>query len=104
MARDVANAWPLDFQYIGAESRQQLRTRWSSLHAGKIDNFDSFQWQFHDQTLLIAMMSGPENGPRVGRSAEADMLCSFLHSLWIFHSLQIRREKALHRAVKNRCT
>ena len=48
MARNVANAWPLDFHYIGAEPRQHLATCWSSLYAGKIDNFDSFQWQFHD--------------------------------------------------------
>src|SRR6266478_915224 len=55
MARDVSNAWPLDFQDIGAEPRQQLRTRWSSLHAGEVDNFDAFEWQLHDQTLLIAL-------------------------------------------------
>src|SRR5438093_3405397 len=48
MARNVANAWPRDFHYIGAEPRQHLATCWSSLYAGKIDNFDSFQWQFHD--------------------------------------------------------
>ena len=53
IARDVSNAWPLDFQYIGAEPRQQLRARWSSLHASEIDNFDAFEWQLHDQTLLI---------------------------------------------------
>src|SRR2546428_5676426 len=57
IARDVANAWPLDLQYIGAEPRQQLRTRWSSLHAGEVDDFDSFEWQLHDRTLLIARQS-----------------------------------------------
>src|SRR5712692_3599841 len=71
IARDVSNAWPLDFQYIGAEPRQQLRTRWSSLHAREVDNFDSFEWQLHDQTLLISMMSRPENGPS-GHTTEDD--------------------------------
>src|SRR5258705_3987810 len=47
MACDVANARPLDFHYIGAKPRQHLATCWSSLYSGKIDNFDSFQWQFH---------------------------------------------------------
>ena len=57
ITRDVSNAYPLDFQYIGAEPRQQLRTCWSSLHAGEVDNFDSFKWQLHDQTLLIVRSS-----------------------------------------------
>src|SRR5476649_1311809 len=46
IARDVSNAWPLDFHDIGAEPRQHLATCWSSLNAGEVDNFDSFEWQF----------------------------------------------------------
>ena len=53
MARDVANAYTLDFHYVGAKPRQHLATSWSGLYAGEVDNLDSFQWQFHDQTLLI---------------------------------------------------
>jgi hypothetical protein len=52
VARHVSNARPLDFQHVRAEPRQQLRSRRSSLYAGKVDYFDSFKWYCHDQILL----------------------------------------------------
>jgi len=45
MARDVADPRPLDFHDIGAKPRQHLAAGWSSLHAGEVDDFDSFEWQ-----------------------------------------------------------
>src|ERR1700724_1294423 len=57
IARDVSNTWPLDFQDIGPEPRKQLRARWSGLHAGEVDDFDSFEWQLHDKNFLIPVNS-----------------------------------------------
>ncbi|MGO9062342.1 MAG: hypothetical protein ACLQU2_34025 [Candidatus Binataceae bacterium] len=56
-ARYVSNARPLDFQHFRAEPRQQLRACRPRLYAREVDNFDSFQWQRHDQRLLFAMSS-----------------------------------------------
>ena len=53
-ARHVSNARPLDFQHVRAEPRQQLRACRPGLYAREVDNFDSFQWQRHDQILLFA--------------------------------------------------
>ncbi len=44
VARHVPNARPLDLQHVCAEPRQQLRACGSRLYAGKVDNFDSFEW------------------------------------------------------------
>src|SRR6266478_5469086 len=57
IARDVSDAGPLDLQYIGAEPRQQLGTRRPRLHAGEVDDLDSFEGQFHETDAPLPEMS-----------------------------------------------
>src|SRR5438876_354110 len=51
-ACEVSNAQPLDFQDVGPEPCHHLATRGARLHAGEVDNLDTFLWQRHHQNLL----------------------------------------------------
>ncbi len=46
-ARDVAHAWTLDLDDVGAEPGKQLRTGRPGLYVRKIENFDAFECLAH---------------------------------------------------------
>ena len=81
IARDVSYAGPLDLQYIGAEPREQLSTRGPRLHAGEVDDLDSFEGQFHEQRLLCPSMNLAASVVRCWSAS--DVPCSpRSHPLW----------------------